>query len=403
MAEPRARRLAGFVAALAVYGLSWACLSHLWYAHGRIVDTPFYQSDGLQMRLGALPYRDFAVEYPPGALPAFLVPTYFGHPTIFSSYAAWFARLMLLCGLGTLVFLLLSRASWRAVAFVAVSPLLVGYLIETRFDLWPVLFVSAAVAAFLRDRSRLGWLALALAVTAKLYAIVLLPIAAVWTWRRRGRSELEAGLAIFVVAVAAVFAPFALLAPHGLWESLWGQVSRPIQIESLAGALLMTLGHPREVLSNNSVSLAGQGGLETLTTVVEIACLIALWVGFARGLADEDRFLRYCAGCVAAFIAFGKVLSPQYLIWLVPLVPLVRGRRGLAASGLLALALVVTQLYFTASRYEALQTRFDYAWLVLARDLTIVALLALLVLPVFWREGIPASPDSAGDAREAVS
>jgi hypothetical protein len=328
----RGRRLVGGLLAIAVFGLSWYCLGHWWYAHGRIVDTPFYQSYGLQMRLGALPYRDFQPGYPPGALPAFLVPTYFGQPTILASYAAWFARLMLLCGLGCLVFLTLSRASWRAIGFVAVSPLLVGYLIETRFDLWPVLFVSAAVAAFLHDRHRLGWFALALAFTAKLYALVLVPIAVVWTLRRRGRHEVGAGLAIFAVTAVAVFAPFALLAPHGLWESLWGQVSRPIQIESLVGALLSTFGHPHEVLANNSVSLAGHHTLETLTTLVELGCLVGLWVGFARGAADEDRFLRYCAGCVAAFVAFGKVLSPQYLIWLVPLVPLVRGRRGLVAS-----------------------------------------------------------------------
>jgi uncharacterized membrane protein len=387
----RGRRLAGIVVALVVFALSWYCLGHWWYAHGRIVDTPFYQSFGLQMRLGALPYRDFQVEYPPGALPAFLVPTYFGRPTLFASYATWFARLMFLCGLGCLVFLMLSRASWRALALVAVSPLLVGYLLETRFDLWPVLLVSGAVAGFLHDRHRLGWFALALAVTAKLYALVLVPIALVWTLRRRGKPEAGAGLAIFAATAAAVFAPFALLAPHGLWESLWGQVSRPIQIESLAGALLSTFGHPHEVLSNNSVSLSGHGSLAALTTVIEVGCLVALWIGFARGQADEDRLLRYCAGCVAAFVAFGKVLSPQYLIWLVPLVPLVRGRRGLVASGLLVLALVVTQFYFTASRYRSLQAHFDYAWLVLGRDLMLLVLLAVVALP--------ASPGFAGDAR----
>ena len=39
------------------------------------------------------------------------------------------------------------------------------------------------------------------------------------------------GGVIWLVAVAAVFALFAILAPHGLRESLWGQVSRPIQVE----------------------------------------------------------------------------------------------------------------------------------------------------------------------------
>ena len=38
-------------------------------------DVPLYQSFGDRMADGAVPYRDFRVEYPPGALPAFLLPS----------------------------------------------------------------------------------------------------------------------------------------------------------------------------------------------------------------------------------------------------------------------------------------------------------------------------------------
>jgi hypothetical protein len=79
-------------------------------------------------------------------------------------------------------------------------------------------------------------------------------------------------------------------------------------------------------------------------------------------------------------VAFGKVLSPQFLIWLVPLVPLVWGRRGIVASAVLAAALVVTQLWFPY-RYWELALEFDEpaSWLVLARDLLLVGLTLLLV------------------------
>ena len=147
-----------------------------------------------------------------------------------------------------------------------------------------------------------------------------------------------------------MFAPFAIVAPHGLWDGIWGQFSRPIQIESLGASLLTTFGSPSDAVSHNSVGIVGYGWLAAITTVVELACLVALWIGFARGPADQEvRSL--CRRLRAAFVAFGKVLSPQYLIWLVPLVPLVRGRRGLAASALLALAMLVTQYWFTSARY----------------------------------------------------
>jgi hypothetical protein len=85
---------------------------------------------------------------------------------------------------------------------------------------------------------------------------------------------------------------------------------------------------------------------------------------------------------VAAFIALGKVLSPQFLIWLIPLVPLVRGRRGLAAGAVLAAAMVLTQLWFPF-HYWALALRLNAraSYLVLARDLVLLVLVAVLATP----------------------
>ena len=115
--------------------------------------------------------------------------------------------------------------------------------------------------------------------------------------------------------------------------------------------------------------------------VLQLLVLAALWVAFARGPATGDRLVRYAAACTCAFIVFGKVLSPQYLIWLLPLVPLVRGRRGLAATALLTLALILTQVWFP-QRYFDYALEFRNAGLVLARDLVLVALLAVLVWPL---------------------
>src|ERR1043166_7328932 len=100
-----------------------------------------------------------------------------------------------------------------------------------------------------------------------------------------------------------------------------------------------------------------------------------------RSPATPERLIRYSAAAVVAFVAFDKVLSPQFMIWLLPLVPLVRGRRGLAASALLGLALLLTQLWFPI-RYWDLALHFAAfpSWLVVARDLTLLALLAVLLV-----------------------
>ena len=89
---------------------------------------------------------------------------------------------------------------------------------------------------------------------------------------------------------------------------------------------------------------------------------------------------------MCAFVAFGKVLSPQFLIWLIPAVPLVRGRRGLWASALLLVALVLTQIWFPF-RYFRLSLDFEagLSWVLLGRDLVLVALAVLLAWPSHTR------------------
>jgi len=181
--------------------------------------------------------------------------------------------------------------------------------------------------------------------------------------------------------LAAVTVPFLIVAPDGLVDSVTGQGSRPLQVESLGASLLTTFGHPRIVDSHGSQNISGHGALGTSFALAQAAALLALWIAFARGPATRERFVRYAAACICAFVAFDKVLSPQYLLWLIPIVPLVRGKRGLAAASLLTAALVLTQVWFP-QRYFDYALHFQLAWVVLLRDLVLVALLAVLALPL---------------------
>jgi uncharacterized membrane protein len=281
---------------------------------------------------------------------------------------------MAVCGVA-LVFVV-ARIRPAAAFFVALAPLLAGSLILSRFDLWPALLATAAVGALLAERHRLGWGLLGAAVAAKLWPLVIVPLALVWSIRRgRGWSALAGA-----IVVAVVFLPFVVLAPHGVWTSLRGQASRPLQVESLGASLFMTFSRPVVISSHGSQNVAGHGGVAAAFGVAQIVVLVALWIAFARGPATGDRFVRYSAAAVCAFIAFGKVLSPQFLLWLVPIVPLVRGRRGLAATLFLTVALVLTQVWFP-QRYWNYADSYHLAGVVLARDLVLVVLIAVLVLP----------------------
>ncbi len=366
---------------MVVYLWSWAFLSHSFYVHRGSSDVALYQGYARQVDDGKLPYRDFALEYPPGALAVFLAPTLVASPSQPHAYARWFGRAMGLLGLCSLLLVAGVRRSAAASAYLALSPLLIGSLASTRFDLWPAALTLAALAALLGDRHRLGWAALAAAIAAKLYPAVLIPLAVVWTLRRRGRRELARAAGVGALVLAAAFLPFAILAPHGLWESNWGQLSRQLEIESLAASYLKTFAHPQVIGVHGALALSGHGLIAALSVSAGFAVLLALWLGFAFQEATAERLVCSSAACVCAFIAFGKVLSPQYLIWLVPLVPLVRGRRGLAASALLTAALACTDfVWYGTHRFDDYAFGSHWAWLVLTRNLILVALVAVLGL-----------------------
>ena len=73
------------------------------------------------------------------------------------------------------------------------------------------------------------------------------------------------------------------------------------------------------------------------------------------------------------------MLSPQFLIWLIPLVALVLGRLGVVACGLFALVLALTHAYFPKRYFDGLLTLDSGpVWLLVARNVAFVALVVLL-------------------------
>jgi Glycosyltransferase family 87 len=386
-----------------------------WVERGQLSDAPVYEHYATLVRSGAVPYRDFAFEYPPAALPALLVPAYLGW-----SYGTSFAVLMGVCGAGCLAAAAVALRTagagavrgTAALLLIGASPLVLGSLFDTRYDLWPTLLAVAALAALVRERPLVTGALLGLGFAAKLWPGVLLPIALAYLWRRRGRGSAVAVVGAFACVAAACFLPFAVLAPDGIRASLAVQLDRPLQVESLGAAVLMAAQHlglhgVSTIDSHGGQALSGSGtGLAAnLSTAAEIASVFGVWIVFARRRnTTADSALVAAAAAVAALIAFDKVLSPQYLIWLVPFVALVPGARGLAAAVLALAALVLTQTWFPSRYWSlALDHASPWSWYLLARDLALVALAALLVWALRPEGGFAGGRAGSRAARRAAA
>jgi hypothetical protein len=381
-----------FVAVAVLVTVAWEVLGDA------VTDIALYRTYGERVADGLVPYRDFGFEYPPGALPALVLPALVTD-SLDTYRVVFVAELAAVGCLAVLAFDWALRASGRGerervvvLAVLAVVPLLLGGVILTRFDLVPAALVAAAAALMSVGRLRAAALVAGVGVAVKLYPAVLVPLLAIAAWRRGGRREASIVVALAALPAVLVYLPFLALAPDGVLDSFGRQLGRPLQMESLGSGILLalhhTLGMSLEWASGSgSQNLTGRpaAALAVAQGVAQAGALVLVWVGFARGPTTTERLLRFSAAALVAFVALSKVLSPQFLVWLVLLVPLVGGIRSRAALWLTVLACALTAVWFPA-RYWELVREFDplASWLVLVRGLTLVAL--LLVLTATERE-----------------
>ena len=353
----------------------------------RFRDVHLYEGFATSVFDGRVPYRDFFMEYPPGALAVFLPPAAAG-----DHYNAAFKALMALCGGATLVLvaLLLARLNvsaqrlWTAVLLVAVSPIALGPISLNTYDAWPALLTVAALALLLDARPVAAFALLGLAFAAKVYPLVLLPPALIYIWRTSGRSRAVRASGAFTGVAALVVLPFLAVAPHGLLESFRAQAARALQDESLGASFLevadrlgwysATIVHRSGEAISNDLSGSLPRALAAASSAAQlIAVLLVAWL-YLRGRDDARRLAIACAAVVSGFLAFTRFFSPQYLVWLIPFAALT----GAAVWALTAAALVLAQLWFF--HYHDVHAVGGYVWLVFARNLLVVALFVVTLL-----------------------
>lgn len=403
-------------AGVALFALSWALLHVAGFTTFELVDTPLYERYGRAILDGEVPYRDLALEYPPGSLPAFVIPAVAGeggYRTAFEIVHGLLGAVLIVAVALALARIGATRLNVRlATLFLGLSPLLLGPVVLTRFDLWPAALLAVTLLALAYERPVLALGVLGAAASVKLYPLVVAPLALIHVGRRYGTgAALRAGGALVLVA-GAIFAPFLALSPEGVVDAIRRQTDRPLQIESL-GASVFQVGdlaglYSRTVeTSFGSQNLAGAApdAAATITTVLQLLALLAIWALFARSGpargADVAVLYGAAAAAVAAFVALGKVVSPQFMIWLAAIAPLAVGRgttRWIAPLilGLGGLALVLTHVWFPRGYWDLVALEGGEVIVSLVRNLVIAGLAVALVW--VWLQ-----PSPSGDVPERLA
>ncbi len=244
--------------------------------------------------------------------------------------------------------------------------------------------------------ARRRWVAAGVAIgvgfALKLTPIVLLPLALMAAGERKGRLRT---LAAATVAAVLPFVPFVVHAPASLIHGFLGyQGQRPLQIESVLATpylVARALGHVAlavVVPDGGSVTITdpGTGALAAASPWLLLAALLfvywLVWRCRQRLQADPQSLVPIAFTVVLVTLCCNKVLSPQHLLWLLPLAALTlagNDRLQRAAAALVFLAVVLTQVEYPAM-YNDIVVESIALGIVSARNVLLVGAAMLAVL-----------------------
>jgi glycosyl transferase family 87 len=337
---------------------------------------------------GAMP-NGGSWQYPPGAAFLMLVPRL--GP---GSYGDSFIALMLLfdlAGLGLLALLGRRCGSCRGVWVWLLGMPLLGTFALLRFDLVPTTIAIAALVVIHRRPQWFGALA-GLGAAIKVWPVVLL----FGEWDRR--RLLRAGCAA-LATIALVFFVSELAFGDPV-SFLGGQSARGLQEEAVAtlpwqAKAVVTGDLPRRAIRYGAWQLSGDGPeavakvLEWLSFAVLVAAALWWWrrakaIGAGRDhLGDASVSRDFVFAIVLLLVVTSRVLSPQYMVWMLGLaaVVLTAGTTGLARPAWLVLgAMVLTTVLFKSPAA------------ILVRDLLLLAAAidACVAMVALLRAGDPA-------------
>lgn len=372
------------------------------YAYSRLCYSDVYAlygAEGLADR--KVPYVDHAVEYPVGIGAIMAVAAAVTQLLPGQEYTVFFdvnALLLTLCCIVVVLTTgwLAGRRRWFDAVMVVVSPVMVLHGL-INWDLAAVALLGLAMLAWARERPLVAGALIGLGTITKLYPVflllALLPLCArtghIAAWGRAAGAAAFAFLAVYlpvflgspmysdpstVVYPSPLFGgPLSLTsgdAVNGVYRFVQLNRERPADWDSLYYAA-RSFGWPTP--SGSALNLV----IAVLTVAWFAAVLAVAWRARRRPRVPQVLLL-----LVIGFLLCNKVYSPQYALWLLPLMVLARPRWWSVLVWQVAECLeLFTRFYFFLGGANGSKGVGEtwFVSMVVVRDLVLVGICALVV------------------------
>lgn len=337
---------------------------------------------------GSFPVRDVTWQYPPGAALVMLAPGLL-RPL---GYLPAFVLLCLVADAGVLLALhRAGRRPGRSGAGAWLWALGLPLLLDLPYLRYDVLVTAVAVASLLAQqrRPRLAGALAGLGALVKVWPALTVLGTAPGRTTRQAWGTLLASAAALAVLLAAAF--------RGSLGFLGAQHHRGVEIESLGGSALQVarlLGWPGRVHTRfGSVEFQGPGVSWVAQASLLLTAASFLWLLLWRLRARRWTAATPYDAALAAVLLFtvtSRVVSPQYMVWLLGLAAVCLTSRQTTqrpVAGLLLLATAVTTVGFPLSFPLMIQGQGQATAVAVARNGLLVAA-ALLSCRRLWRASV---------------
>jgi uncharacterized membrane protein len=346
---------------------------------------------------GSLPYWDFPLEYPPFALFFLVFPRLF--TSSFPVYTILFQIEVFVFDMIAvyLIYLMAEKrniAPWKMLAVYTAAILAIGPIFVNSYDIFPTVLVLLSLYFFQRGNNKTSWAVLALGVMTKIYPIVIAPIFFLYLMRERRYKSIWEGLVSFAAVFLISILPFLILRAGSLASLLSFHTGRPLEIESTYSSILLFIGRltmtpPAIVFSAGSNGLGGPAA-DILSNIsiflLELLLLVSYWLIYRRIKTEKYHFEELAAFSllvIAVTLIASKVLSPQYMIWPMPLIPLLTNNKRYIISALFIIVAVMTYYVYPLHYAELGDIRSPVVIVLFVRNILLILLTILLAVFLF--------------------
>lgn len=269
-------------------------------------DLSIYQNYATQILSGHIPYIDFSLEYPPFFFIPVIISMLFGE-----SFGLVFAILMALCDVVTVLCVyfiglkIYDRKKALLCGIICACSFPVYFSI-TKYDAFPTMLMLLSIYMFLNSEDESGYFTSTVGMLTKWFPFVTTPIFMLTNLKSNSKiSDIFKKYYKSLIFSAFVFIPIILFGSKNFISMHLERGSQSVSFPFLIDYITNTT-----IFSN----------ISTYLTIMFV--IVLLYWYYKLEITSPKILIYFITAILFTILLFNKVLSPQYFLWIIPLLSL---------------------------------------------------------------------------------